>query len=110
VSSWRHPDSREDSWSRDFYATIGRTLEEGKFHVGFFDDRVRAWDDVTAEQAGPSTGGAVPAHAIQRIVMGDALEPITRAGQRNREEGRIVIVQAVLERRGPGRRHGPRGA
>ena len=33
VSSWRHPASREDSWSPDFYATIGRVLEEGKFHV-----------------------------------------------------------------------------
>jgi hypothetical protein len=48
--------------------------------------------------AGPSTGGAVPPHSIQRIVMGDALEAITRAGQRNREEGRIVMIQAVLER------------
>ncbi len=28
--------------------------------------------------------------------MGDALEEITRAGQHNREERRIVIVQAVL--------------
>ena len=40
VSSWRHPGSRTDSWSPDFYATIGRVLEEGKFHVGFFDDRL----------------------------------------------------------------------
>jgi hypothetical protein len=43
----------------------------------------------------------VPAHSIQRIVMGDALEAITRAGQRNREERRIVTVQAVLVRWGP---------
>ena len=37
--------------------------------------------------------------SIQRIVMGDALEEITRAGHRNREERRIVMIQAVFERR-----------
>ena len=36
VSSWRHPDSREDSTSADYYRTIGKVLEEAKFHVGFF--------------------------------------------------------------------------
>jgi hypothetical protein len=30
--------------------------------------------------------------------MGDALEAIAQVGQRNREEGRIVMVQAVFER------------
>jgi FMN-dependent oxidoreductase (nitrilotriacetate monooxygenase family) len=39
-SSWRHPASRTDSWSPDFYRHIGRVLEEGKFHLGFFDDRL----------------------------------------------------------------------
>jgi SAM-dependent methyltransferase len=97
-------------WARDATTSFLRRPEEMRGVMEAAGFRARAWDDVTAEQAGPSTGGAVPAHAIQRIVMGDALEPITRAGQRNREEGRIVIVQAVLERRGPGRRHGPRGA
>jgi ubiquinone/menaquinone biosynthesis C-methylase UbiE len=60
--------------------------------------RVRAWDDVTAEQTGPSTGAAAPAHAIQRIVLGDTVDEITRAGTRNRDEGRIVMIQAVLVR------------
>src|SRR6201981_3195812 len=39
-SSWRHPQSRSDSWSADYYRHIGRVLEEGKFHLGFFDDRL----------------------------------------------------------------------
>ena len=56
----------------------------------------RAWDDVTAETGG-SRGGVVQ-HSIQRIVMGDALEAIIRAGDRNREEGRLVMVQAVFDR------------
>jgi hypothetical protein len=46
---------------------------------------------------GPSTGASGPAHSVQRIVMGEALDAIVRAGQRNREEGRIVMVQAVLD-------------
>ena len=34
------PDSRVDSTSPDFYRHIGKVLEEGKFHLGFFDDRL----------------------------------------------------------------------
>jgi len=30
-------------------------------------------------------------------VMGDAVDEISRAGQRNREEGRIVNIQAAFE-------------
>jgi len=60
--------------------------------------RTLAWEDVTAELAGPSSGAAVPAHSIARIVMGDAVDEISRAGQRNRDEGCIVNIQAVLER------------
>src|SRR4029079_2503776 len=40
ASSWRHPRSRSDSWSPDYYRHIGRVLEAGKFHLGFFDDRL----------------------------------------------------------------------
>ncbi len=85
-------------WARDATTSFLRRPEEMRAIVEAAGFRARAWDDVTAEMAGPSTGGAVPAHSIQRIVMGDALEEITQAGHRNREERRIVIVQAVLER------------
>jgi len=40
ASSWRHPQSRADTWSADYYRHVGRVLEEGKFHLGFFDDRL----------------------------------------------------------------------
>jgi FMN-dependent oxidoreductase (nitrilotriacetate monooxygenase family) len=40
VSSWRHPESRTDTWSPEYYRHIGRVLEAGKFHLGFFDDRL----------------------------------------------------------------------
>ena len=40
AASWRHPDSRTDFMSPDFYRHIGRVLEAGKFHLAFFDDRL----------------------------------------------------------------------
>jgi len=55
-------------------------------------------DDVTAEAAGPSTGPPVPRTASSASSLGDALERDRGGGQRNREEGRIVMIQAVLER------------
>jgi ubiquinone/menaquinone biosynthesis C-methylase UbiE len=85
-------------WAREATSSFLRSPEEMRGLIEAAGFLARAWDDVTADMAGPSTGGAVPAHSIQRIVMGDALEEITRAGQRNREERRIVIAQAVLER------------
>lgn len=39
-ASWRHPSSRPDWFSREYYEEIGRTLERGKFHLAFFDDRL----------------------------------------------------------------------
>jgi len=39
-SSWRHPQSRDDSMSADYYQEIARILESGKFHMAFFDDRL----------------------------------------------------------------------
>lgn len=40
AASWRHPDSRTDFASPEFYRHIGRVLEAGKFQLGFFDDRL----------------------------------------------------------------------
>ncbi len=40
AASWRHPDSRTDFMSADFYRHIGRVLEAGKFQMAFFDDRL----------------------------------------------------------------------
>ena len=40
AGSWRHPDSRADFASPEFYAHIARVLEAGKFQIAFFDDRL----------------------------------------------------------------------
>ena len=41
-SSWRHPESRDDSMSAHYYQEIAGVLEAGKFHMAFFDDRSSA--------------------------------------------------------------------
>jgi FMN-dependent oxidoreductase (nitrilotriacetate monooxygenase family) len=38
--SWRHPQAVPDFLSAEHYTRIARTLEEGKFHLAFFDDRL----------------------------------------------------------------------
>lgn len=40
AASWRHPNSRSDFMSADFYQKIAKVLEAGKFHLAFFDDRL----------------------------------------------------------------------
>lgn len=39
-ASWRHKASMPDWDTPEFYARIARTLEAGKFHLAFFDDRL----------------------------------------------------------------------
>jgi hypothetical protein len=86
-------------WARDAGESFLRPPGEMRRVIETAGFQVRAWDDVTAEAVGPSTGASSPAHSVQRIIMGDAVDAIARSGQRNREEGRIVMIQAVLERR-----------
>ena len=40
ASAWRHPDARGDFTSAAYYQKIGQVLEEGKFQLAFFDDRL----------------------------------------------------------------------
>ena len=85
-------------WARDASTTFLRPPAEMRAVIESAGFRLRAWDDVTAETAGPATAAAIPAHSIQRLVMGDAIDEIIRVGHRNRDEGRLVSIQAVFER------------
>ena len=85
-------------WARDATTSFLRPPAEMRALIEAAGFRALAWENVTAELAGPSTGAGVPAHSIARIVMGDLIDDITRAGQRNRNEGRVVMIQAVFER------------
>jgi alkanesulfonate monooxygenase SsuD/methylene tetrahydromethanopterin reductase-like flavin-dependent oxidoreductase (luciferase family) len=40
VGSWRHPASMTDFLSPEYYQRIARTLEDAKFDMAFFDDRL----------------------------------------------------------------------
>jgi FMN-dependent oxidoreductase (nitrilotriacetate monooxygenase family) len=66
-SSWRHPASRTDSWSPDFYRHIGRVLEAGKFHLAFFDDRLSM----------PDMYGRDHAHTVQHGIRCIKMDPVT---------------------------------
>ncbi len=85
-------------WAKDATFSFLRTPAEMRALIEAAGFRTLAWEDVTAELAGPSSGAPVPAHSIARIVMGDAVDEISRAGQRNRDEDRIVNIQALFER------------
>ncbi|HKW91727.1 MAG TPA: methyltransferase domain-containing protein [Methylomirabilota bacterium] len=85
-------------WAGDATTSFLRPPAEMRAAIEGAGFRTRVWDDVTAETAGPSTGAAVPPHSIQRLVMGDAIDEIIRAGYVNRNEGRLVSVQAVFDR------------
>ena len=78
--SWRHPLSRADSWSPDFYRHIGRVLEDGKFHMAFFDDRLSM----------PDMYGRNHAHTVQhgiRCVKLDAVTVLTVMGMATQRLG-----------------------
>ena len=67
VSSWRHPVSRTDTWSPEYYADLGRILEEGKFQVAFFDDRL----------AMPDRFGNDHRHTVEHGIRCVKMDPVT---------------------------------
>ena len=64
--SWRHPLSRDDSSSADYYQEIARILEAGKFHIAFFDDRL----------AMPDRLGNDHAHTVEYGIRCVKMDPI----------------------------------
>jgi SAM-dependent methyltransferase len=83
-------------WARDASTCFLHTPEEMRAIIEAAGFRVRTWEDVTTEIS--RSGDARPAHSIQRLVMGEALDAITHASERNRAEGRMVMVHAICER------------
>src|SRR5436305_9116595 len=65
-SSWRHPESRDDSMSADYYQEIARLLESGKLHMAFFDDRL----------AMPDRYGNDHAHTVEYSIRCVKMDPI----------------------------------
>jgi FMN-dependent oxidoreductase (nitrilotriacetate monooxygenase family) len=65
--SWRHPLAQRGFTTGAYYQHIGRVLEEGKFHLGFFDDRL----------AMPDRYGGDHAHAVQHGIRCVKMDPVT---------------------------------
>jgi len=67
VGSWRHPLADQDFTSAEYYRRLGRALEAGKFHLGFFDDRL----------AMPDMFGGDHAHTVANGIRCVKMDPIT---------------------------------
>ena len=77
VGSWRHPKAAPDFTSAEYYRRIGRALEAGKFHLGFFDDRL-AMPDLFGGDHGPTVANGIRCVKMDPVtiltVMGMATE------------------------------------
>ena len=65
-ASWRHSESAGDFLTPDYYVRIARALEDGKFHLGFFDDRL----------AMPDIYGADHREAVRNGVRVVKMDPV----------------------------------
>lgn len=65
-AAWRHPDARTDTYSPEYYQHIARVLEQGKFDIGFFDDRL----------AMPDMYGGDHAHTVENGIRCVKMDPI----------------------------------
>ncbi len=66
ASAWRHPEARTDFTTAAYYQKIGQVLEEGKFQLAFFDDRL----------AMPDIYGGNPAEVVANGVRVVKLDPV----------------------------------
>jgi FMN-dependent oxidoreductase (nitrilotriacetate monooxygenase family) len=66
ASAWRHPDAHSDFTTAAYYQRIGQVLEAGKFHLGFFDDRL----------AMPDIYGGNPAEVVANGVRVVKIDPV----------------------------------
>jgi len=73
VGSWRHPEAAQDFVGPEYYRRIGRALEAGKFHLGFFDDRLAMPDLFAGDHADTVANGI-------RCVKMDAVTILTVMG------------------------------
>ena len=86
ASAWRHPQARSDFTTPAYYQRIGQILEEGKFQLASFDDRL-AMPDIyggspvevrhqrgSRRQDGP--GGGDAGHGVRHVSARDRLDRV----------------------------------
>ena len=87
-----------DMWSRDGSNNFLRKPEQMQAVIEASGFRLLKWDDVTNEKDAPGT--IRPTRSIQSLIMGEKLlAEIRIADKHNDEEQRLVMIQAVFERR-----------
>jgi len=98
MSGPNHPPVFPVMWSRDGSNNFLRKPEQMRAAIEAAGFHLLQWDDVTNEKDPPNT--VRPTYSIQKLVMGDdLLAQIRIADKHNDEEQRLVMVQAVFERR-----------
>lgn len=71
-ASWRHPAAAQDFMTAEYYQRIGRTLEDGKFQLAFFDDRL-AIPDVYAGDFKVTMQEGIRAAKLDPVLCASAL-------------------------------------
>ena len=82
--SWRHPSSMPDFMTPEYYQRIARTLEDGKFDMAFFDDRL-AMPDIYGDDHRETVANGVRAVKLDPTIV-------------------LMTMAAATPRLGPGRR------
>ena len=78
AGSWRHPASMPDFTAPGYYQRIARTLEDGKFDLAFFDDRLAMPDIYGADHRATVENG------IRAVKMDPTVVMMTMAAVTNR--------------------------
>lgn len=73
IGSWRNPVSHSDFLRPEYFQRIARTLEDGKFHMAFFDDRLAMPDRYQDDHEAAIEAGA-------RVVKMDLIPLLTAMG------------------------------
>ena len=79
-ASWRHAETAGDFLTAEYFQRIARTLEDARFHLAFFDDRL----------AMPDRYGDDPAESLRhgiRVVKMDLIPLLTAMGLATRHLG-----------------------
>lgn len=74
--SWRHAATATDFLTPEYYQRIARILEEGKFHMAFFDDRL-AMPDIYAGNHSDTVAHGIRAVKLDPAIVLGAMAAVT---------------------------------
>ena len=78
--SWRHSATTTDFLTPEYYQRIARVLEEGKFHMAFFDDRLAMPDIYSGDHSDTVAHGIRAVKLDPSIVLGAMAAVTTKLG------------------------------